>query len=407
MRRPHPHRLHPEAERSEQPQPGEHRPGRAAVAERRGHLTTCILVEPSAQRPHQLPRRMVALCRVARHGLLDDRRQHDIDAPVDAVHGRHVTLQHSDADGLQRAAFKSAPTGEQFVQHHAHAVHIATRVEHRAEQLLRSCVVGRAEIVAFVLLLERDIGHQRTVLRGPGHARDAEVEQLGLRAADHEDVGGLDVAMHHATAVGVGQRLGQALGNAGGLRRLGAPAVGQQLAQVAALEPFHRDVDALLCQACVVDGDDVRVVQPGGGAGLGQQLHLARLPMGVDVMVGRVGMNMQGLDGDGPREQRVECRMHGAQAAAAELVFERVAPHIADRGQLVQRAIVDGPSARQRFGIVAIPGVGQLFRDGGCERGFGGFSSCDRNDRHGTASLSARDPPAASRGGKACIASRR
>ena len=210
--------------------------------------------------------------------------------------------------------------------------------------------------------------------------------------------------MHHAAAVGVGQRVGQALGDAGGLRRLRAPAVGQQLAQVAALKPFHRDVDALLRQAGIVDGDDVRVVQPGRGAGLGQQLHFAHLPMGV---VGRVGMVVQGFDGDGPREQRVECRMHGSQAAAAELVLERIAPHMADRGQLVQRPVVDGPATRQRFGVVAIPRVGQLFRNGGGERGFAGFSNFDKNDRHGTASLRLASEAAALQWGKACDASRR
>ena len=76
------------------------------------------------------------------------------------------------------------------------------------------------------------------------HARDAEVEHARLRAPDHEDVGRLDVAVHHALAVRVGQRVGDAAHDQRGLRRRRPPAFLAQLAQVAALEQLHRDVGA-------------------------------------------------------------------------------------------------------------------------------------------------------------------
>ena len=161
--------------------------------------------------------------------------------------------------------------------------------------------------------------------------------------------------MDHAAAVRIGQRVGHALGDAGGLRRLGPPAVAQQVAQVAALQPLHRNVDTLLRQPGVVDGDDVRVVQPRSGSGLGQQLRFERVALrGGDI-------EMQGLHRDRPRQQRVECGMHGAQAAGTELVLQGVAADMADRRQRLQRPLVDRHGAGQRLGVIA---VGQLFGDG-------------------------------------------
>ena len=46
--------------------------------------------------------------------------------------------------------------------------------------------------------------------------------------------------------VGIGQRVGNAFGNAGRLLRLGPPTVGQQVAQITPLQALHGDIDALL-----------------------------------------------------------------------------------------------------------------------------------------------------------------
>ena len=75
---------------------------------------------------------------------------------------------------------------------------------------------------------------------------NAEVEQFGLRAADHVNVGRLDVTVHHAVAVSVGQGVGDALGDTCRLPWLGPPAVGQKVAQIAPLQALHGNVDALL-----------------------------------------------------------------------------------------------------------------------------------------------------------------
>ena len=76
--------------------------------------------------------------------------------------------------------------------------------------------------------------------------------------------------MDQAPRVGVVQRLGDRRHQ---LRRLpeGRPALPQPLRQVAALDVLGDDVaEAVVGPAHVVDRDDVRVVELGEGAGLGQ-----------------------------------------------------------------------------------------------------------------------------------------
>ena len=105
-----------------------------------------------------------------------------------------------------------------------------------------------------------------------GDARDAEVQHPRLRAADHEDVGRLDVAVHHALAVCIGERVGDAAHDQRGLRRRGRAslpgAAGAGRGPSAAPSRCRRVVVA---DAGVEHRDDVRVDRPGGGARLVQE----------------------------------------------------------------------------------------------------------------------------------------
>jgi hypothetical protein len=61
------------------------------------------------------------------------------------------------------------------------------------------------------------------------------------------------------------------------------------------------------------------------GARLVQEQRVERLAL----VVG--DLDVEGLDGNQARQQRVVCREDGAEAAFAELVLERVAADVADR----------------------------------------------------------------------------
>ena len=233
-----------------------------------------------------------------------------------ACGGCRVVQEHGLADPLQRVTLEGLAAGEQFVQHRAQRVQVGACVDAAGLQLLRRLVVRRAGDHAF----QR---RQRGMVR---HARDAEVQHLGLVAPRQEDVGRLDVAMHDATRMRVGQRIGDTAHQQCGLGRARAPSAVQRLAQVAPAQPLHRDVHAVRRQASVVDGDDVGVVQPGRGARLVQEQRIQRDARG------RVDVELQRLDRDHARQQRIPGLEHRAQAALAELLLQRIAADAGQRG---------------------------------------------------------------------------
>ena len=168
------------------------------------------------------------------------------------------------------------------------------------------------------------------------HASDAEVQHLGLVAPRQEDVGRLDVAVHDATRMRIGQRIGDAPHQQRGLGRARPPAALQRLAQVAPAQPLHGDVHAVRRQAGVVDGDDVGVVQPGCGARLVQEQRIERHPRRC------VDVELQRLHRDHARQQRVPGLEHGAQAALAELLLQRIAADAGQRGLRGAAGLVGG-----------------------------------------------------------------
>ena len=91
------------------------------------------------------------------------------------------------------------------------------------------------------------------------------------------------------------------------------------------LQQLHRDVGALVADAGVEHGDDVRMAEAAGGARLVEEQRVERLAL-------RLGdLDVQRLDRDQARQQRIVRREDGAEAAFAELVLERVAADVADR----------------------------------------------------------------------------
>ena len=131
--------------------------------------------------------------------------------------------------------------------------------------------------------------------------------------------------MDHALRVRERERVGDAADDQRRLRRRRAPAFLAQLAQVAALEQLHRDVGALVADAGVEDGDDVRMAEAAGRARLVQEQRVERLAL----LLG--DLDVERLDRDQARQQRIVRREDRAEAAFAELVLERVAADVADR----------------------------------------------------------------------------
>ena len=138
-----------------------------------------------------------------------------------------------------------------------------------------------------------------------------------------------------------------------------------------ALEQLHRDVGALVADAGVEDGHDVRMAQAAGRARFVQEQRVERLAL----LLGNP--DVQRLDGDQARQQRIVRSEDRAEAAFAELVLERVPADVADcRDGAIGRCRDESAERdrrrnldRRRIGVAPQPDA----RDRGCAQrhGFG------------------------------------
>ena len=181
------------------------------------------------------------------------------------------------------------PAGEALVQHEAERVEVGATVEAAAADLLGRQVLGRAH---------HDVVAGEVVVAGLETLGDAEVGEQHPAVGGDQDVARLDVAVHEPGAVRGVERGGDARADVD--RELGAEPLlrVEQLAQALAVDELHHDGLAALVLEHVVDGDDVRVAQPGDGDGLATE------PLGDDRVGGEVGL--EPLDGDLAVERR--CR---------------------------------------------------------------------------------------------------
>ena len=259
---------------------------------------------------------LVAVVAVLGQGL-----EHD---PVEGLghvggHGRrrprdlaHVLV----GDGHRGVAREGRFAGEQLVEQAAGRVQVAAGVDDLAAGLLGRQVLGGAH---------HGVGlgdGRRGVLHGAG---DAEVHHLHRARRGQHDVAGLDVPVDDAGAVGVLQRVQDAGDDLHGLGDGHGLALAEELADRVPLDVLHDDVghradgavgggDLLLAR--VVDGDDGRVVEGGGGLRLPAE---ARLEGGVARNIGA-----QQFNGDNSRETPVIAEVDLGHASAADHLADLV-----------------------------------------------------------------------------------
>lgn len=188
---------------------------------------------------------------------------------------------------------------------------------------------------------------------------DAEVHDLDGAAVRDDHVRGLDVTVHDAVLVAVGQRLQYTGDDDQRLVRRRGVGVQQQIADGVALDQLHHDVrhgvaaDQILTG--VVDRDHGMVVQPGHGLRLTREAGLGNR------VLGEVGT--QQLHGDGTAETDILGCEHLRHATAAQPSREPVA------------AIADQPAIAPHLRCVGDIGAGGL-RIG---RALGALRRCHRS----------------------------
>ncbi|CAA9298234.1 MAG: hypothetical protein AVDCRST_MAG11-638 [uncultured Gemmatimonadaceae bacterium] len=186
-------------------------------------------------------------------------------------------MLHEHRRGVARREGRRA--GEHLVADDAERVDVAPPVDLAlAERLLRAHVGRGAQHHA-------DLGEPLGARARERARRDAEVGDHGAAAlAVEQDVVGLDVAVHHAARVRVGERVGDVGEDAAdhGHRRARLPA--EARAEALPLDERHDEVGQPVALVDRVDGHHVRVRERRGG------LHLALEPrahVGAEREVGR------------------------------------------------------------------------------------------------------------------------
>ncbi len=159
----------------------------------------------------------------------------------------------------QRPGGERRPAAQRLVGHQPQAVLVAEGRHVLVQRLFGRDVLRRAG--------EHLPGERRGSLRSqqPGNA---EVGQVGVAVLVQQDVGRFHVAVDDAVAVGDGQRGGHLIQQTGHALRWPGRAV-QRRPEVAAAQVAHDQVGTARLAPVVVEGDDLRVFQPGNGLGFG------------------------------------------------------------------------------------------------------------------------------------------
>ena len=133
--------------------------------------------------------------------------------------------------------------------------------------------------------------------------------------------------MHHLLLVRESQGIRDPRHQIQYLARLQQIAVRRVIAQVAPLEVFHCNIRKAALFSHIIDGHDVRMVEPPGGFGLAEEPRPGFIEFAFDEFAGQRNR----LDRDQAVDGGVAAEVHDAHGAAAVLAFELISSEARNR----------------------------------------------------------------------------
>ncbi len=200
--------------------------------------------------------------------------------------------------------------GQHLVEHASEGEEVASAIDDVTRGLFRAHVRRRAD-------RDADLGEGRRRLRGGSQSfADAEVGHDGVPFVQ-QDVLRLDVAMHDVVPVRVGEGVCHLGGDANRVIDRQRAVVQQPITKRPALHDRHHEVQESVGFARVMEGQNVRVVQPGGKTDLpNEALAPERLRH----------TGLQHLERHVAVMPQVARQIHRGHAAGAELAIHAIAP---------------------------------------------------------------------------------
>src|SRR6185369_10636390 len=156
----------------------------------------------------------------------------------------------------RRSAGKRLLAGQKFVEHHAGRKNVRAAIDRLSHELLGRHIRGRAEHGTGLRILRRL------------DARDAEVGNFDLAVGPDDDVGRLDVAVNDAVIVGIIERTEQFAHDARDFFYRKTLVLRKMVLQFAPDYELHRDKRDIAVLTEIIDGDDVRMIEPPRSLGL-------------------------------------------------------------------------------------------------------------------------------------------
>jgi hypothetical protein len=162
-------------------------------------------------------------------------------------------------DDLRRRAGEGHATGDDFVGDNTERIDIATAIDPPRFGLFRRHILRRTH---------KDAGARESFAIFIGRQGDTEISEENAAININHNVMRLDIAMYRTLTVGIVKRLAQRIEDADCIAYAQRTALFQDGVQGASADQFHRDIVEPVLLANIVNCDNARMPQAGGGCRL-------------------------------------------------------------------------------------------------------------------------------------------